>query len=221
MPIRNPINHATAASSVLALSAKQSGFNSSEKSAESLAEALDDFVVQVSTFPGFYLKSTTERTLTLKNHTTAEEFQKIIQDSNSGPRIGEVAFKFAELLPLDLDYEEATRLKNWILNLVVLDKPKGSDIVKIQLARVPLRIAFDKEPKTYSGSNPTPTPKVYIPEQRASIVFADFEINTQYLIANAAKLVSLIPNVYDVKSTIALLTSLPRSGLKPEDLLSS
>ncbi|KFH72837.1 hypothetical protein MVEG_00062 [Podila verticillata NRRL 6337] len=215
----NPINHATAASSVLAHSSKRSGFKPSEKSAESLVEALDDFVVQVSTFPGFYLKDSSETTLKLKNHTSVEEFENTIEHLIGGDHSGKIAFKLAELLPMDLEYEEATRLKNWILNLVVLDKPKGSDIVKIQLARVPLSIAFDKEPKTYSGSTPTPTPKVYIPEQRASFVFANFEINTQFLIMNAKQMVNIM-EIIDVERTIALLTSPPRNGPEPEDLLS-
>ncbi|KFH72835.1 hypothetical protein MVEG_00060 [Podila verticillata NRRL 6337] len=215
----NPINHATAASSVLAHSSKRSGFKPSEKSAESLVEALDDFVVQVSTFPGLSLKDSTEKTLMLKNHTSVKEFESTIEHLIGGDHSGKIAFKLAELLPMDLEYEEATRLKNWILNLVVLDKPKGSDIVKIQLARVPLSIAFDKEPKTYSGSNPTPTPKVYIPEQRASIVLANFEINTQFLIMNAKQMVNIM-EIVDVERTIALLTSPPRNGPEPEDLLS-
>ncbi|KAF9369747.1 hypothetical protein CPB97_003322, partial [Podila verticillata] len=151
---KSHINYATAVSSILALSAEQAVFKPSEKSAESVAQTLDYFVFQVSIFPGVYLTNNSQRTLTPKNHTTVAEFQK-----------------------------ETTRLKNWVLNVVVLDKPEGSDKISMQLVRVDLSIAFDEDPKTCSG--PIPTPKAYIPEQSASIVFATFELNTSFLISNA------------------------------------
>ncbi|KAG0014334.1 hypothetical protein BGZ81_000524 [Podila clonocystis] len=214
---KNPINHATAASSVVALSAEQADFQPALKSADSLSQALDKFLTKVSTFPGLYLKSKSQRTVALKNYTTAEQFQTGIKDGHPQyPHIGKIALRFAELLPLDLGCEEAERLKNWILSLVVIDKPKGNNTVRVQLSHVALSIAYDKG--SWACSDPTPTLGLYIPEQRASITFADYEINTGFLIAYAEHLVDLLP-IVNVESTIALLTSPERNILEPEDRL--
>ncbi|KFH72846.1 hypothetical protein MVEG_00071 [Podila verticillata NRRL 6337] len=215
---KDPINHATAASSILAFSAEKTGFKPSEKSAESLADTLPEFMKRISTFPGFILVSSSESApVQLKDHTTAEEFENKIRFMFGGDHSGKIAFKLAELLPLDLDYEEATRLKNWILGLVVIDKPMGSDKVSIQLVSMKLSIAFDKEPKTCSG--PTPTPEAYIPEQGVKILVSKLDVNSSFLTAYAESLVGMLP-IVDVEHMIALLTSPARNGPKPEDLLS-
>ncbi|KAI9241291.1 MAG: hypothetical protein BYD32DRAFT_406429 [Podila humilis] len=214
---KDPINHATAASSVLAFSAELAGFKPSEKSAASLTDTLPEFMKKVTSFPGFILVSSSESApVHLKDHTTAEEFENMIRNLLEVDHSGKIALKLAELLPLDLDYEEATRLKNWILNLVVLDKPKGSDKVSIQLVYVPLSIAFDKEPKTCSG--PTPTPEAYIPEQTTKILLSKLDVDPSFLAAHAESLVDRLP-IVDVERTIALLTSPARNGPEPEDLL--
>ncbi|KAF8941947.1 hypothetical protein BGZ52_013043, partial [Haplosporangium bisporale] len=44
-------------------------------------------------------------------------------------------------------------------------------------------------------------------------------INTQFLIMNAKQMVNIM-EIVDVERTIALLTSPPRNGPEPEDLLS-
>ncbi|KAF9992275.1 hypothetical protein BGZ79_003303 [Entomortierella chlamydospora] len=218
---RNPINHATAASSVLAFSAEQAGFQPAGKYAGSLPQALDLFVTKVSTFPGFYLRNNVPREFVLKDHTTVEEFEMAIKDTNDWePHIGEIAVKFAELVltPLNLDRGEAERLNKWTLNLVVIDKPEDSNTVRVQLSRVELNIAFGKDPKTCSGL--ALEPRAYIPEQMASIVFADFEVNAGLLDANAEPLGKLVP-IVSLENTMAILTS-PRRGMaESEDRLSA
>ncbi|KAF9199379.1 hypothetical protein BGZ59_004009, partial [Podila verticillata] len=194
------------------------GFKPSEKSAESLTETLPEFITKVTSFPGFILVSSSESgAVQLKDHTTAEEFENKIRDMIDSDHSRKIAFKLAELLPLDLDYEEATRLKNWILSLVVIDKPKGSNEVSIQLVSMKLSIAFDKEPKTCSG--PTPTPEAYIPEQTTKILVSKLDVVSPFLVAHAESLVGLLP-IVDVERTIALITSPARNGPEPEDLLS-
>ncbi|KAI9241285.1 MAG: hypothetical protein BYD32DRAFT_406407 [Podila humilis] len=215
---KDPINHATAASSVLAFSAELAGFKPSEKSAESLTDTQPEFIKKVTSFPGFILVSSSESGgVQLKDHTTAEEFENMIRNLLDVDHSRKIAFKLAELLPLDLDYEEATRLKNWILSLVVIDKPMGSDKVSIQLVSMELSIAFDKEPKTCSGL--TPTPEAYIPEQGVKIFFSKLDVNPEFLAVNAQYLADKLP-IVDVERMIALLTSPARNGPKPEDLLS-
>ncbi|KAG0080760.1 hypothetical protein BGZ92_000489 [Podila epicladia] len=147
---QNPINHATAAASILVQSAQLSDFRPNEKSAKSLASVHGDFVEKVSTFIGFKRMNMFEEAIPLKNHATVEEFEQAIHDKLLEATLnGKIASKFARLLPF---HQEDESLRNWILSLVVLDKLQGGDIVRIQLARVKLSIAFDQ---TYTGTKPT------------------------------------------------------------------
>ncbi|KAG0030816.1 hypothetical protein BGZ82_007277 [Podila clonocystis] len=110
-------------------------------SAASLVPPFGNFVRLVETFPGFRLKSSSQTSFSLKNHTTVEEFEQAIRVGLSGvPHSEELAFKFAGLVPL---HQKDESLKNWILNLVVVDKPQGSHTVSIQLAYVMLSIAYE------------------------------------------------------------------------------
>lgn len=192
---KKPTNHATAAASVLVFSANQADFHPNDKSAESLVPAYDLFVQKAATFPGFYLQSHTQPIFQLKNHTTVEEFEEMIRVMYSGrPHIEKIAFKIAGLVPL---HQEDESLKNWILSLVVLDKPQGGNTVLIQLVRVNIRIAFDH---TCTAT------KAYIPEQSVSINFSVFEVNGSFLSAHANDLATLVP-IVDVEHMIALLAS--------------
>ncbi|KAF9273390.1 hypothetical protein BGZ74_004805, partial [Mortierella antarctica] len=113
--------------------------------------------------------------------------------------IGKIASKFAHLVPL---HEKDEYLKNWILNLVVLDKPEGSDTVLVWLALVKLSIAFDR---TYTGS------KAYIPQQDASVIVEVYQINAAVLTQNAEGMANIVP-IVRVQPMIALLAS-PESNV--------
>ncbi|KAG0015821.1 hypothetical protein BGZ81_011506 [Podila clonocystis] len=192
---RNPINHATAAASVLVYSATRAGFHPSEKSAESLVPAFDNFVQKVSAFPGFVLEFDRQTGFPLKNHTTVEEFEQLIRDVLSGASHSEkLAFKFAGLVPL---HQKDESLKNWILSLVVLDQPQGSHAVSFQLANLRLSIAYEH---TCTGT------KAYIPEQTVYINNSIFRINAAFLSAYADQFADMIP-IVDVEHMIAFFTS--------------
>ncbi|KAG0007538.1 hypothetical protein BGZ81_004798 [Podila clonocystis] len=192
---KKSINHATAAASVLAYSAEMAGFHPNEKSAKSLVPAFDNFVQRASSFPGFYLESSREGSFPLKNHTTVNEFERVIRDAFSwAPHPEEIAFKFAGLVPL---HQEDESLKTWILSLVVLDQPQGSHTVNSRFVQATLNIAYEH---TCTGT------KAYIPEQRVYINNSRFRINASFLSAYADDLANMIP-IVDVEHMIALLTS--------------
>ncbi|KAG0074845.1 hypothetical protein BGZ93_001477 [Podila epicladia] len=192
---RNPINHATAAASALVFSAEETGYWPNKKSAKSLALVHDDFVQKATTFPGFTLQFFREANLPLKNNTTVQEFEQAIREPYSGlPHIQKIAFKFASLVPL---YQENESLKNWTLSLVVLDKPQGSNTVRVQFGRVDFSIAFD-----HTCTNT----KAYIPQQQASAVLAEYVINVSYLSAYAEQMANMIP-IVDVEHKIAFFAS--------------
>ncbi|KAG0011669.1 hypothetical protein BGZ81_002049, partial [Podila clonocystis] len=156
---KNPINHATAAASVLVYSANKAGFLPNE------------------------------------NHTTVEEFEQEIRGRHSGvPHIEKLAFKLAGLVPL---HQKDESLKNWMLSLVVVDKPQGSHTVRIQFVYIMLSIAFEH---TSTGT------KAYIPEQRVSVSFTNMQVNAAALSAYADHFADKIP-IVDVEHMIALLTS--------------
>lgn len=191
---KNPINHATAAASILVFAAKQTGFRPSEKSAESLAKSVDAFERKISTFPGFTRNDDITVYLQLEDHTTVEEFRQAIRDLLEWvSHIDKIAFKFAELLPLNLE-PERNSLEKWILSLIVLDKPEDSNDVRIQLAHITLNIAFDKT-------------TAFIPNQEARVFFSDFQLDPSVLYANADRLAENI-SIVDVEDTIAFFAPL-------------
>ncbi|KAF9271336.1 hypothetical protein BGZ74_006176, partial [Mortierella antarctica] len=159
---RSPKNHATTAASILVYSAEKTGFQPSAKSAKSLAE----------------------KAVPLKNHATVEELEQAIHDTfPEVSHVGKIASKFSRLVPL---HEKNESLKNRILSLVVLDKPQGSDTVRLQLASVKIRIAFDQ---TYTGS------KAYNPQQDASVIVEEYQINAAVLTQNAEEMANIVPIV--------------------------
>ncbi|KAF8942490.1 hypothetical protein BGZ47_006420, partial [Haplosporangium gracile] len=62
--------------------------------------------------------------------------------------------------------------------------PEGSDTVNIRFARVPLTIKSDK------------TNTAYIPEQKARLIVADYNVRTNFLTSNADNLANRIPVVH-------------------------
>lgn len=199
---RDPANHATATASILVYSARITGFEPSEKSADSLTGAVGAFEEKASTFPGFATIGKSASTFALKDRATAIEFERAIRDSLKDiPHIDKIAFKFAELVPQNVEPEK-TSLKNWILNLVIIDKPENSDSVRIQLAHILLEIAFDKT-------------TAYIPKQEVTVYFSDFRLLTSVLATNAKRFAELV-SIVDVENTIAFFASPVRNGLESE-----
>ncbi|KAF9319571.1 hypothetical protein BG006_002970, partial [Podila minutissima] len=76
--------------------------------------------------------------------------------------------------------------------LVVLDKPQGSDIVRVRFAYVKISIAFD---------HACTDTKAYIPQQEAVFSLSDYTINASFLSAHAKKMANMIP-IVDVEHTI-------------------
>ncbi|KAF9162496.1 hypothetical protein DFQ26_003518 [Actinomortierella ambigua] len=170
---KNPENHATAAASILVYSAKITDFTPSSLPPKSLVASLDSFLAKASSFPGFLLESNKQGKLPL-NGSLIQLEQIVREESTShGALIGR---SMRDLVP---GYIPDETLTQWILNLIVIEKPRGSDDVKFHLIWMTLEIKTDK------GHN------AVIPEQSAKLNSSTLRIQKAYLEQYADRLVGL------------------------------
>ncbi|KAG0207128.1 hypothetical protein BGX28_001559 [Mortierella sp. GBA30] len=181
---KDPKNHATAAASVLVHSAKTVEFHPSEQPAKSLAPALDRFVQKASVFPGFLFRHTTDSSLHLRNGSSAKDIESQIHAAyNNTPHIDYLAREFRDLVPFKNEDES---LQKWVLSVILLDKPVGSDVIHLKFARITLNITYLHD---------ITSARAHIPEQEARIIFADYDVNASFLLDKANALAGMIPIV--------------------------
>ncbi|KAF9296634.1 hypothetical protein BGZ88_012278 [Linnemannia elongata] len=169
---RNPENHAAAAASILVYSAANADFSPATQEPKALGQTLDAFIQKASTFPGFVLEYSKEESLALNG--SLIQFEELIRKQLEDPLI---ARSLRDLIP---GYIQDQSVTEWILSLVVANKPENSDAVSLQFARVSLTIHSDK------------TQTAYIPEQNARITFAGYKTNTGFLSSYADRLAQSI-----------------------------
>ncbi|KAG0258219.1 hypothetical protein DFQ27_004766 [Actinomortierella ambigua] len=184
----NPKNHAAAASSVVTFSAMETGFNPSLEPAKSLEGPFRSFLTKASTFPGFLLEMNNQKTLSLTG--SLIQLEEMVREavSMNGGLVGRGIRDLVQGLIPD------ESMTNWILSLVVFDKPKGSDAVKIQLVHLTLKIETDDDNNAV------------IPKQDAKINSSVLSVNGEFLVKYAETLSSKI-RITLVRDTIDFLTS--------------
>ncbi|KAF9536847.1 hypothetical protein EC957_009522 [Mortierella hygrophila] len=195
---RNPENHAAAAASVLVFSGNAVDFHPASQEPKALGQSLGAFVSKASAFPGFLLTSTVEQNLALNGSLT--QFEKIIREKLNDPL---TARAFRDLVP---GYIQDKSLKEWILSLIVLSKPEGSDTVNLKLIHVSLIIHSDD------------TQTAIIPEQTARLIIADLKVLANVLVQNADRFASSIP-VHKVLDFINFFAS-PKVPFEDEQIQS-
>lgn len=198
----NPVNHITGLASVLVFAAEKTNFSPEEKSAKSLANTLDDFVQKVSTFPAFQNSYLIDQSVYFNG--SLIQFEEAIRTADEDvTNLAAIAHSFRNLIP---GYIQDRSLKKWILNLVVVDKPRGdSNQVRLKLARVTLSIATDSSHLTS------------IPNQNGRLVIAEFEVNGHALVNNAQSLSRTIPNVVSPRSAVDYFSSPNAIGFFQEE----
>ncbi|GJJ71075.1 hypothetical protein EMPS_03425 [Entomortierella parvispora] len=170
-------NHATAVSSVLVFSADSANFHPASQPPKSLVLNFNNFIQKASTFPGFFLEFSEQGSLPLNGSFT--QFEKAIRESGPAePHQALVARSLRDMIPGYIVNED---VDEWILNLIVIDKPKGDDTVKFSMIRVDLSIDADKSGTTF------------IPEQSARLSSTIFRANKDQLVRNAETLSQMIP----------------------------
>ncbi|GJJ72045.1 hypothetical protein EMPS_04402 [Entomortierella parvispora] len=187
----NPKNHASAVSSVLVFSAKSVNFQPSAQYPKDLGSHYDDFVRKVSTFPGFTAEQLDDNTIPLDG--SLDQFEKAIVDANPDyPHQKKVASNLRELFLKRVDDDEGNE---WILSLVVIDKPEGNNLVKAGIISVILTIEFDN-----AGT-------AFIPAQNARLRTYFFRAQANVLITNAGRFSDVVPIVL-VPETVKFFTSI-------------
>ncbi|KAF9993881.1 hypothetical protein BGZ80_004467 [Entomortierella chlamydospora] len=153
-------NHADAVASILIYSAKETSFDPSEK-IHTRPEAYFDFLQKAASFPAFFYRGPEDREHELRLNGDPEQLldqiadhyyrqEDYIYDSKingySDSCIGEGMKKkkenireaFRKLIPKTV---ENKHWKQWVLSLVTIQKPLGSDEVTFDLAQVRLTIS--------------------------------------------------------------------------------
>ncbi|KAF9158704.1 hypothetical protein DFQ26_007318 [Actinomortierella ambigua] len=193
-----PDNHISALASVAMASAEMTAFRPAEEPPKALIVTFEQFVRKFSAFPAFRHSHTTDVDINLNGSFT--QFEKAIRDhggagdSDSGHRIAVVARGLRDLIP---GYNRDSSLKTWLLNVLAMDNShilQRNEKLTFTLARITLHIAADA------------THTTYIPKQAAHLVVSTYTVDGNYLINNAAKLVSIIP-IQTVLATKAFLAS--------------
>ncbi|KAF8942492.1 hypothetical protein BGZ47_006422 [Haplosporangium gracile] len=106
------------------------------------------------------------------------QFEQVIRKKLDDPH---TARAFRDLIP---GYMQDESLTDWILSLIVVSKPEDPDTVNVKLARMSLTIQRDKYQMAY------------IPEQKAHLMVADYEVNQDFLSGNAEKLAGVMKIVH-------------------------
>ncbi|KAI1296367.1 hypothetical protein EDD11_007413 [Mortierella claussenii] len=188
---RNPENHASAVGSVLVYAAKSVDYNPRDERGnidEKNTETFGPFERKVSTFPGFATKSQNQVSLSLSGDN--KQFQDVINEyyetDASGNKPGEA---FAALLPKKLD-----NVKQWLLTLLTIRKPKDSDSVEFELASMEL---------TLSSKNDG---KVVIDKQQAKLTQSAFVAIQPVFIHNAERFANFVA-VHSVSDVLDRLSS--------------
>ncbi|KAF9538828.1 hypothetical protein EC957_006176 [Mortierella hygrophila] len=181
----NPSNHATAAASVLVFAAKSVNFHPSSQEPKALGQNLEQFQTKVTSFPGFVLQDIQDYFLGLDGSLT--QFEKTIGEQLDDPNI---ARALRGLVPDNVEDQSST---DWVLSLIVLSKPAGTNTVNVKLVQVSLIISSD-------GNTAT------IPEQSARLVVSDLQVAERVFVLNAETFADRIPTT-SVSDFINFFTS--------------
>ncbi|KAG0258220.1 hypothetical protein DFQ27_004767 [Actinomortierella ambigua] len=185
---KNPSNHAAAAASVLAFLAERAQFTPSEAPAKSLEQPFLDFMKRASTFSGFQMKHNAQFMVRLTG--SLIQLEQMVREVVIDNKVL-IGRGIRDLVP---GYIPDKTLDMWTLSLIVIEKPRGSEDVRIQLVHISLDITTDED---YTA---------IIPVQRAKVMSSVFKVNQSYLTSQAEALVKIIPTM-KVRRAIDFLTS--------------
>ncbi|KAF9081330.1 hypothetical protein BGX27_004969 [Mortierella sp. AM989] len=164
----DPRNHASATASILKYSAEAANYRPSEQDATYIVE-YSRFQLKMETFPGFALRSPSQEVdVPLSNSLT--QLETAIREKYPSANSKLIARSLRDLFPGSV---EDKSLEEWILSLIVIDKPFDSNTVTVNHVELELRIAVDE------------TMKTHIPEQTAKLYNTEFQVVASFLSNNA------------------------------------
>ncbi|KAG0205759.1 hypothetical protein BGX33_007759 [Mortierella sp. NVP41] len=162
---KNPENHAAAAASVLEYSAVNTNYRPSEQAFQQKATSFPGFIPTIQSGSDVFL-----------NHSLIG-LEKAVQDAYPSTDAALIARGLRDLFPGSVEDQS---LKEWILSLLVIRKPEGSDTVTIKFVQLALTIEFDK------------THTAHIPEQDARLSNYELQVNPSVFALNADRFAEII-----------------------------
>ncbi|KAG0260872.1 hypothetical protein DFQ27_003285 [Actinomortierella ambigua] len=185
---KDPINHATAISSIVAFSARKNGFTPSVVPAKSLVGPMGNFMKHLASFPGFFLEMNEQRPVHLTG--SLIQLERAVREASLHHK-ALIGRSMRDLVP---GYIPDETIDHWVLSLVVMDVPSDSAYARLFLIYLTMDIKTDE-----AGT-------AIIPEQRAMVNWSILRVNRSFLTAYADSMVDIVP-ITKVRDTIDLLTS--------------
>jgi len=168
---RDPRNHATAAASILVYGAKSANFNPSNQDQKTLVSHFDGFEHKVNNFPGFTESDMFESRVSIDNSLMGLEQAIRCEYDNHDSRL--IARGIRDLVPGEIRNRD---MKEWLLSLVVVSKPRGTNHVTVKLVQLCLKLESD------SNNGMT-----RIPKQHADLKVTEYRVNADVLEKHASK----------------------------------
>jgi len=168
---RDPRNHATAAASILVYGAKSANFNPSNQDQKTLVSHFDGFEHKVNNFPGFTESATLESRISIDSTLLGLEHAIHREYDNPDGRL--VARGIRDLVPGEIRDRD---MKEWLLSLVVVSKPRGTNHVTVKLVQLCLKLESE-------GNNGM----TRIPKQNADLKIAEYRVDADVLEKHSKK----------------------------------
>ncbi|KAG0270658.1 hypothetical protein DFQ27_000008 [Actinomortierella ambigua] len=202
---RNPMNHATAAASVIRRQAERTFFLPHKMGPAELCGSFDRWKDTVIQFPGFKM-TRRPRPEDVVMEGEAGKLGKALQrglTALSVPHATDVAFEFIDLIPEKL---EDRSLKEFVLSVMVIEKPKNSQEVMVRL----VELLIELESSMFSK-------KVSIPDQTIRLKLVEMKVDKDFMQRNAQTLAKAMPKTL-VSEFMWMLTSPKKEDLDLECL---
>ncbi|KAF9910756.1 hypothetical protein BX616_010785 [Lobosporangium transversale] len=196
---KNPTNHITALSSILAHFAKKTGFSPrrhQQHQSSLIIPAYDEFIkdaIAYSAFQETNFKETKALPLDGSLFQFEQAIREFLQSGEGWTDAPLIARSLRDLVPGYIP-DPAVKNGQWILSLLILRN--NTDKVYIQHAQVTLDIFEDNQGHGV----------VYIPKQSAKFEIGELELLAPFLIQNAQKLSEELP-IINVQGATELLNS--------------
>ncbi|KAF9970314.1 hypothetical protein BGZ73_007003 [Actinomortierella ambigua] len=180
---RHPKNHAVAAASILTDKGRRADYIPSIPSKSKSESQFNVFVNSVANFPGFRVSDDIAYHLFLR-HGGLEDLGRVVRDAVGSENGRILARTLREMIPESLN----TPIEDVIFSVLVIEKPKGSDEVLVQLVELTLTLVQIEDGYGMVENQHRVRHSVIVPEQMTVMRIQVLDMLPKYLAVNARSL---------------------------------
>ncbi|KAG0232452.1 hypothetical protein BGW42_008170 [Actinomortierella wolfii] len=191
---KRPENHATAVASVIRHASETMSFLPYQSKPAELCERFDAWKDKLMKFPGFEMLRK-PKPVDVDMEGGEQKLAKALKRGLGKLQVvgaDKIAMEFINLIP---EKNEDRSLKDFLLSVIVIDKPMGSQDVAVRLVELHMELETSLVNK-----------KVSIPDQTIRLKLLEMEARTSFLVDNAERLAEYLPRS-DVAEFMWMLTS--------------